>query len=145
MKYNDWLKNKNRGVCPFCCLTNEEIIKNNKNADIILSRAPYTKNHLLVIPKKHVMKMSQLSQGEKDDLDALVFGGLKNLHKKYANVSVIYREGSLRGVGKSINHAHFHLIPNLKVGPKIWNKTRSFFTEKTYQKRTKDIREELFN
>lgn len=145
MEYNTWLKKKNGGKCPFCILKKSEILKANKDADIILSRARYHKDHLLVIPKKHVTKLSGLTIKEKDNFIKLFSQGLEALHKKYTNVSVIYREGTLKGVGKSIPHAHFHLIPNMKVGPYKNLNHRRFFKEETYLKKTKEMKEEIFS
>jgi len=43
----------------------DEIIRQNKYAILTLAKAPYTKNHLLVVPKKHVLKLNSLSEKEK--------------------------------------------------------------------------------
>lgn len=143
MRYNKWLREQSNN-CPFCSLRSSEILRSNTHAEIILSRARYHKDHLLVIPKKHIEKMEQLTDLEKKDFIQLFFEGLHILHKKYLNISVVYKEGKLQEIGKSIPHAHFHLIPNLKVGPKKNIDRRIFFNENTYLRKTKEMREELF-
>ena len=65
MLYKDYLKKLKK--CPLCDLMKEEILKSNKSALIILPRAPFTKNHLIVIPKKHRLRMSDLNKNEKKD------------------------------------------------------------------------------
>jgi len=144
MRYVDWLKKKNKNVCPFCNLKKSEILKANKSADIILSRARYHKDHLLIIPKKHVEKISELTKKEKEDFINLFSKGMAALHKKYENIGVIYREGNLKKIGKSIEHMHFHLIPNTCVGPKKSTNGRMFFKEKVYIKKTQEMKKELF-
>ena len=63
MLYKEYLKKLK--TCPFCCLNKNEIIKQNKYAILTLSKAPYTKDHLLVVPKKHSLKLDNLTTKEK--------------------------------------------------------------------------------
>ena len=134
MLYERFLKKHHK--CPFCCMGDSEIIKQNKYAILTLARAPYIKDHLLVIPKKHVLKINKLSKKQKDAVEKLIYYAMKKLHKKYKNVTVLYREGNKKEVGKSINHVHYHLIPNLQIGAqeKFW-KNRKIFDEETYVKK----------
>ena len=60
MLYTKYLKTMR--ICPFCNLTKEEKLKQNKNAILTIAKAPYTKDHLLVVPKKHVIKFNSLTQ-----------------------------------------------------------------------------------
>ena len=69
---------------------------------------------------------------------------MKKLHKKYKNVTILYREGNKKEVGKSINHVHYHLIPNLQIG--VTNKNinnRKLFDEEEYVKKIKKIKRNL--
>ena len=134
MLYEKFLK-KNHS-CPFCHMVDGEIIKQNKYAILTLARAPYTKDHLIIIPKKHVLKINKLSKKQKDAIESLVYYAMKKLHKKYKNVTLLYREGNKKEVGKSVNHVHYHLIPNLQIGAqeKYW-KNRTIWNEEDYTKR----------
>jgi len=114
MKYSDYLK-KNK-VCPFCNLKKGEIIRGNKFAVLTLAQAPYCKDHLIVTPRHHHMRLNLMSVAEKKAVDDLIYYGMRKLHKRYKNVSVLYREGNLEEVGKSVVHLHYHLIPEMKVG-----------------------------
>ena len=142
MLYEKFLK-KHR-ECPFCNLNEEEILKQNKYAILTLARAPYIKGHLLVVPKKHVLKINKLSKKQKDAVEKLIYYGMKKLHKKYKNVTVLYREGNKKEVGKSINHVHYHLIPELQIGAqeKFW-KNRKILDEENYIKRIKELKKSL--
>ena len=97
MLYTKYLKTLK--TCPFCNLTKDEILRQNKYAILTLAKAPYTKDHLLVVPKKHVVKFNSLTQEQKDAVERLVCYGLKKLHKKHKNVTVLYREGNKDEVG----------------------------------------------
>lgn len=139
MLYKTYLKNL-KG-CPFCKLEKEEILRSNKYANLIVARAPYTKNHLLIVPKRHIFSMTELKGEEKKYVEKLLFYSLKKLHKKYKNVSVLFREGNKKEVGKSINHLHIHLIPNLRIGPyDISLNKRRAFDEEEYCKITEELK-----
>ena len=136
--YADFLKTMVK--CPFCNLKKEEIIKQNKFARVVLAKAPYHKDHLLVVPKRHVLKISQLNKNELEAISSLVFWAGKKLEKKHHNLSILYREGNKKEVGKSIDHFHVNLIPDEKIGSiKINRQGRKFLSEKEYLKRIKEL------
>ena len=112
--YEDFLKEKR--VCPFCNMKKEKIIRGNKHAVLTLAQAPYCKDHLIVTCRRHHMRLNLMSNAEKEAVDKLICYGMRKLHSKYKNVTVLYREGNLKEVGKSIEHLHYHLIPEMKVG-----------------------------
>lgn len=139
MNYEKWLKKERK--CPFCFLKSEEIIKGNRYAVLILAKAPYCKDHLLVAPKKHYSSLASMSREEKDGTERLIYYGMKVLHKRYKNVTILYREGNLKEVGKSIEHLHYHLIPEIQIGPwKFSWRRRRIFGEGEYLKKTGEFR-----
>ncbi len=130
--------------CPFDKPKKSEILFSNNSIFVILARAPYSEGHLLIIPYRHVSKISELNKKEKKDLDNLLFFTLEKLHKKYENITMLYREGTLGGVGKSIKHLHIHLIPNMKIGSyNIKLKEREIYSEQVYLKKANDLKKEL--
>ncbi|NPE27003.1 HIT domain-containing protein [Methanococcoides sp. SA1] len=138
--YEKWLK-KNH-VCPFCVLKKEEIIRKNKYAILTLARAPYCKDHLIITPVKHRLTLNSMGSAEKKGVEDLIYYGMRKLHMEYKNVTVLYREGNLEEVGKSINHLHYHLIPEMQIGAlnDCWKKRR-FFSEKIYLNKILKFRE----
>jgi diadenosine tetraphosphate (Ap4A) HIT family hydrolase len=142
MFYNDYLKENK--PCPFCSLKKEEIFDLNKSANLILSRAPYTKDHMLVVPKQHKSFMEELTLKERQEVEELILKALKKIHKKHSNVSVLYREGKKDEVGKSIEHMHFHLIPDLLIGAVDINlDKRIFYSEKEYLKKINELKKQF--
>ncbi|MFA6525324.1 MAG: histidine triad nucleotide-binding protein [Patescibacteria group bacterium] len=107
--------------CVFC-----SIIRKEGSADIVFEDdeiiafrdiAPQAPVHILIVPKKHVEKISDLTED-----DALLMGSLVNrarvLAKKYDISNSGYRlvfncgdEG-----GQIIDHIHLHLIGGKKLG-----------------------------
>lgn len=142
MLYEKYLEKPHK--CPFDKLKKSEILFSKNSIYVILARAPYSKDHLLIVPNRHVSKISKLNKKEKKDLDNLLFFSLEKLHEKYENITVLYREGSFKGVGKSIEHLHIHLIPNMKIGAyNINSEERKFYSENVYLKKTNDLRKEF--
>ena len=122
----------------------EEIIKENRHAVIILAKAPYTKDHLLIIPKKHRLKLKDLTKLEQKGIWDLINWGFEKLHKKHKNISIVYREGEMKEVGKSISHLHVHLVPHLQIGPyNIDGRKRKFISNKLYLRKADCFREDF--
>lgn len=119
-------------ICPFCRRNKKFIILENKTAYLTPAQAPYTKDHLLIIPKRHVLELIRLGKKEKENILDLILHGMKILKKKYPSVLIEYKEGSLKNAGKSIPHLHFHLIPKLKnaLDIKITSDRRKFLSDK---------------
>jgi diadenosine tetraphosphate (Ap4A) HIT family hydrolase len=142
MFYTEYLKKLK--TCPFCILNKKEIFASNKSSDLVLSRAPYTKDHMLVVPKAHKRFIGDLTPKEKKDVEKLLMKGIELLHKKHKNVSVLYREGVDKEVGKSISHMHFHLIPDMVLGASDSHPdTRTFLSEEDYIKEIEKLKEDL--
>ncbi|MFA7298144.1 MAG: HIT family protein [Candidatus Absconditabacterales bacterium] len=104
-------------TCPFCHEKPENMLQEGKYFFVIPARAPYTKHHILVIPKRHVNLLATLSHAEILEMNKLVDIRAKKLHTKYKDVSLLLRDGLVkdRSINKSINHLHFHLLPNIGV------------------------------
>jgi diadenosine tetraphosphate (Ap4A) HIT family hydrolase len=146
MIYQKFLNKINKkNLCPFCKINRQFIIIENKSAYMTPARAPYVKNHLLIIPKKHVTQFHDLRSNEKSDLFDLMIFGLDFLKKKYAGVEIIYKEGELASAHKSIDHSHIHLIPKRTIHKKPKVDERDFLTEKQLLKRIKEIKKLIKN
>lgn len=112
MLYSDYLPTITK--CPFCeC--NDRVFIDKKNAFLTYAKAPYHPDHLLVIPKRHVVSFLDITHEEKNDIDKLIKTGTKILKKLgYDNFSILVREGN--SINKSVPHLHYHLIPNDRIG-----------------------------
>lgn len=144
MIYDEWLK-KNKDFCPFCNLKKEEILKQNKSFYLVLARAPYIKDHLLIVPKKHKTRISELTNEEFKLMNKLLFYSFKKLNKVYEDVSILYREGDKETINKSIDHMHIHLIPKIKIGSIRYDKTpRKRFEDEEYIREIQKAKKKLF-
>jgi len=101
--------------CPFCNLNKERnrIIEGKTHVFITPSNPRLMPNHLLVIPKRHVKKISQLSEEEQKELFKTTIEIQEKILSKIArgcdirqNHRPFQKEDSLK-----VNHLHIHLQP----------------------------------
>jgi diadenosine tetraphosphate (Ap4A) HIT family hydrolase len=104
-------------TCPFCHEKKEHMLQEGKYFFVIPARAPYVKHHLLIIPKRHVNMLTTLTHAELLEMHRLVDIRAKKLHKKYKDVNLLLRDGLTKDsiINKSVNHLHFHLLPNVGI------------------------------
>lgn len=113
MRYQTWQKTHGT-QCPFCGHENK-ILRTTKHAYLTYALAPYSKYHLLVIPKRHVVSFLKLTRYEERDIAKLLKLGVSLLSKlKTRDLSILVRDGSNRA--KTVPHLHYHIIPNHLIG-----------------------------
>jgi len=130
--------------CPFCHEKPENMLEIGKYFYVIPARAPYTKDHLLIIPKRHVNTLITLSHAELLEMHKLVDKRAKKLHTKYKDVSLLLRDGLVKDkiINKSVNHLHFHLLPNTGVHIQTIKQadSRQRIEDKAYTKLSENIK-----
>jgi diadenosine tetraphosphate (Ap4A) HIT family hydrolase len=115
MLYKDYIKTVTE--CPFC--KRQEIFTENKSAYITYAIAPYHEGHLLVVPKRHIIDIEDVSLVERNDIDDLIVQGVVVLKKAgYEHLSVLVRDGrtDVEKGNKSVDHLHYHIVPNIRIG-----------------------------
>lgn len=101
--------------CPFCSGENRVLV-DGAHAYLTYALAPYHKHHMLVLPKRHVESVGDLTDAERQEIEKLQGDGLRILQKlNYESVSLLVREGPVN-VNKSIRHTHYHVIPKIQIG-----------------------------
>jgi len=110
--------------CLFCKIVNKEIPGDivYEDAEILAFKDinPVAPVHLLVIPKKHLTSMNDLS-AEDTEVVGKIFLVLKKLAAEYGVDASGYRVVVNTGAdgGQQIGHLHYHLIGGKKLGVKI--------------------------
>lgn len=117
IKYKEFLANQEKaaGPCPFCTIKPDIIITQNELAYLTLALAPYHKDHLLMIPKRHVKHIFDVTPEEHIAIRILeqrAWDLLKSLG--YTGVSLVVREG--KASGGTVEHLHYHAIPDTRLG-----------------------------
>ena len=101
--------------CPFCIIDEikTRIIKDGKHCFVALSNPRLVPGHLLVIPKRHVEKVSQLTKEERDEIFKVVTEFEEKILEKFSSGCDIrsnYRPFMKQNWVK-VDHLHFHLQP----------------------------------
>jgi len=144
MNYHKAMKNMLAWKCPFCILKPEEIISDYEHFVVIVARAPYCEDHLLLIPKEHDILLREMPHKRHIQMYEIVDERTEKLHKYHEDVTLLLRDWKIEWhTGKSQNHIHFHLIPDYD----IWNQSnkinpsRKFFDDDEYIAITNKIRD----
>jgi diadenosine tetraphosphate (Ap4A) HIT family hydrolase len=112
MKYKTFLKTMKD--CPFCLKSKPKVLLENDTAYLTYSLAPYHKYHLLVIPKKHVESIKELTVKENTDTMKLITSGIRSLSKiGHNDCTIVMRDG--QSLGKSVQHVHYNIIPGGQI------------------------------
>ncbi len=112
-----YLKGKKPDGCILCMVRDgsedvESLIVHQSDLSMVsLNLYPYNPGHLLLFPKRHVVDIRDLSDGERVDLDALTRRCLDILDRTHgpAGYNLGYNMGLVAGA--SIEHLHMHIVP----------------------------------
>jgi len=112
--YQDFLKTLT--TCPFCERSHNRVLLECEHTYLTYALAPYHKHHLLVVPRRHVLSITELTSEEEEEISQLQRIGLAVLNKLgYESVTFMVREGKVEK-NKSIDHTHFHVVPYVQIG-----------------------------
>lgn len=76
---------------------------------VILDIDPITEGHVLILPKRNVVEIGELSKKEIIALHKLIKQITKLLHQKYSLTGVSIMQNG--GQNNELNYLHIHLIP----------------------------------
>ena len=99
--------------CIFCQISNDDVpseqIYSDDKAIAFLDVNPLTKGHTMVIPRRHVKTVDQLSDEEAADLMPIVKRVIEMIKKTLAPDG--FTIGINHNVGQAVPHLHIHVIP----------------------------------
>ncbi len=111
------IKNSGKSmICLFCENTEiqERIIYEDDLVKIFPTNIPITRGHILVLPKRHISKIDELSQEELFAIKDWIVK-IKNVLKQTFGAegfNVAFNEGE--SAGQSVPHLHIHIVPRKK-------------------------------
>ena len=100
--------------CPFCHLEKSRIRMESEFAVALLDGFPVTQGHTLIVPKRHVASLFELSEEEQ----AAIWNLVAQVHVSL--VAELRPDGFNVGLndgtaaGQTVMHAHIHIIPRRK-------------------------------
>jgi len=98
--------------CVFCDLKDKYIITEENGLALTVNLFPYIDGHLLIIPRRHIERFSEITPQEWTTVHSLITLGVDLLKQGFGmeDSNILYREGGV-GSGKSLGHLHFHIMP----------------------------------
>ena len=116
------------GPCVFCDLAGEPVdestgvLVRSDLSFVVLNAFPYGSGHLLVLPRRHVATLQEMSDDEYEDFSQLVRTTVAALEKAYGpdgmNVGMNLGQAAGAGIPK---HLHGHVLPR-------WSGDTNFMT-----------------
>jgi ATP adenylyltransferase len=105
--------------CIFCKLSNLQVEREYKNFYSIKDQYPVTKDHTLIITKRHLENYFDLNKGELDEFNKIIKKEKILLEKNDSKICG-FNIGINQGIvaGQTIMHCHIHLIPRRKSDTK---------------------------
>lgn len=97
------------------------LLHQNEHALFILNKYPYNAGHMLVLPRRHTGRLTNLSTVEYQALSKALYLAVQVLEKTYASdgINVGLNQGRVAGAGLP-EHLHWHVIPR-------WTGDTNFF------------------
>jgi diadenosine tetraphosphate (Ap4A) HIT family hydrolase len=98
-------------ACPFCNIDPGRIWLESKHAVAVPDAFPVAPGHMLVLPRKHVMTIYELSMPEQKVIWELVGRVRERLLAEYKpdGFNIGFNDGL--AAGQTVSHAHVHIIP----------------------------------
>jgi histidine triad (HIT) family protein len=118
--------------CPFCDIDEEKtrIVQEGKTYYVALSNPRLVPGHLLIIPKRHMEKASELSEEERREIFDAVIKMQETVLAKFStgcDIRSNYRPFLKPGWVK-VNHLHFHLQPR-ELEDELYQQSQKFEKE----------------
>ena len=141
MRYDDYLLKVLKDECPFCDIKEDYILEKWKFFTVLLSRAPYVRDHILIVPNRHLVRLSEFTPKERWDLILMIEKWMRKMETIHSEVNLLLRDGVAHWLlWKSIDHLHFHLVPDIPVYTATWWWNREIFTDYQMCRETLDFK-----
>lgn len=104
--------------CVFCKITKKELPSTIEfeDEDVVVFRniKPFAPVHVLIVPKKHIMNLSKVTEDDQMILGKMLFVAREMAEK--LDISDAFRIGIANGenAGQTVFHMHFHLTGGWK-------------------------------
>jgi histidine triad (HIT) family protein len=101
------------GDCVFCPIIARRspayIVYEDAATIAFLDIFPFTRGHVLVVPRRHVDRLTELQDGEPGALLAGVASVCRRVERLSRDYNIALNQGPL--AGQIVFHLHFHVIP----------------------------------
>ncbi len=133
--------------CPFCNIKKEKtkVVNEGKYTRVVLSNPRLVPGHLLVVPKRHVEKISELNKEERNELFDKTIESQEKVLFKFANGCDIrqnYRPFQKQDDVK-VNHLHIHIQPR-ELKDELYKKCQIFEKQLLFKPLSEEEKEKFY-
>jgi len=136
--------------CVFCKIINGELpsakVYEDEHVFAFLDLSQVTKGHTLVIPKKHVPNVYELSEEVAANLFKAVPKIANAVKKAYEPIGLNVLNNNGEAAGQSVFHIHLHIIPRYGKGDgfgAVWKTHNDDYTQEDLQEIAQTIAKHL--
>ena len=97
-------------MCLFCELTEHSVL-DNELCYMLFDKFPVTPGHALIIPKRHMETVFEMTPEEWSAAGALINAAKQEIEKQHQPLGYNIKVNCGKSAGQEIMHAHIHLIP----------------------------------
>ena len=113
--------------CVFCKAAKKEMefetlcVYKTAHSMVVMNKFPYNSGHLLVIPRRHIGDLTEMTEKESLDLHQTLILAMKAIKRIYSpgGMNVGLNHGAVAGAGIP-EHLHWHIVPR-------WSGDLNFF------------------
>lgn len=109
------------GKCVFCDLNDKYIVYEENGVVMTIALFAYTDGHMMVIPRRHVRSVKELTSGEWETMRKMFYLAKKMIREVHGikGMQIVQKDGV--EAQSTVEHLHFHCIPFDDPGLSSWN------------------------
>jgi diadenosine tetraphosphate (Ap4A) HIT family hydrolase len=97
--------------CPFCAISSHRILDTTQHAFVVLDAYPVSQGHALVISRRHVTDIFDLTESEIGDILRLIQSVRERIDRTLRPAGYNIGVNVGKEAGQTIMHVHVHVIP----------------------------------
>ena len=136
---------QNVGKCVFCDLRDKYVIYEEDGIAITITLYAYIDGHLLIVPRRHVRSVKELTPKEWEAVRKCMYISQKLIKQVHHTKGIQFIQKSGAGAQSSVEHLHFHAVPFDAPDLSVWNyrklKNTPLENVALYKKQAKKIEE----
>jgi diadenosine tetraphosphate (Ap4A) HIT family hydrolase len=105
------MSESNPDRCPFCAVPPDRMLDASDHAFVVHDAYPVTRGHTLIISRRHVTDIFDLTEAEIDDFFRLLRTARERIDRAFRPSGYNVGVNIGRDAGQTIMHVHVHIIP----------------------------------
>jgi diadenosine tetraphosphate (Ap4A) HIT family hydrolase len=100
--------------CPFCAVPPHRVLESREHAFLLLDAYPVSPGHSLVISRRHIAEIFDLTATEIGDILGLIRSARERIDRTLQPTGYNIGVNVGRDAGQTVMHVHIHVIPRYR-------------------------------